>query len=79
MQPVLFEVFQQGAAGAMHNAFRRSGGARREQDEERMIERMTLPDKIAGAVAAYQIGEPIHRRSQPIRQNAIIECDDRCQ
>src|SRR6266571_1898128 len=57
MQAVLLEVFQQGPAGTMHNAFRRSRGARREQDEQRVVERVTLPDKIAGEIAAYQIAD----------------------
>ena len=42
MQPVLLQVLEQRAAGAMHDAFRRAGRAGGEQDVERMVEGQPL-------------------------------------
>ena len=39
LQPVFLHMLQQRAAGAVHDAFRHAGGARRKQNIERMIER----------------------------------------
>ena len=39
LQAMLFQMLQQRAAGAMHDAFRHAGGARRIENESRLVER----------------------------------------
>ena len=55
VQQMLLEVLQQRAARAVHDAFRRAGGARRVQDVDRMVERQARILDRAGRVRRKEV------------------------
>ena len=57
VQLVFLQVLQQRAAGAVHDAFRRAGGARGEQDVERMVERQLREVDRARGVRREEVGQ----------------------
>ena len=64
VQPVLLDVLEQRAAGAVHHRLRWAGGPRREHDPQRMVERQSGPGlrrRSAGA-AATSSAQPVDRR-----------------
>jgi hypothetical protein len=80
MQPVLLHMLEQGAAGAVLDAFRRARGAGGEHGEQGLVERMAQP---AGSVLvtngiAQQIGKPV-RGHRPLAggKRAVVQRDDR--
>jgi hypothetical protein len=54
VQAVLFQVFDQAAASAVHDALGSPGGPRGEQDEQRVVEAEIAPDPARGVAARGQ-------------------------
>jgi hypothetical protein len=77
VQPVFLEVLDQGAAGAVNDAFRLTGRSRREHDEQRMVEGETLPSiKLASPAGSNEIAQAMQLRCAG-RDRAVIQRDDR--
>ena len=75
MQPMLLDVFDQHATGAVDDAFGPPGGARRGQHEQRLIERKPLPMELADPVARQQLGKGAHRQVIRQPQRRVVERD----
>ena len=66
MELVLLEVLQQRAAGAMDDALRDAGGARRVQDVQRMVEREALAVRARAPAEARNSSHRTQRSIAPI-------------
>jgi hypothetical protein len=55
MQLVLLEMLQQGTAMAVHDALRNTGGARREHDEQRVIEGQRRKIDLGGSKGGDEV------------------------
>ena len=80
MQPVLLHMLQQGAAGAVLDAFRRARGAGGEHREQGMVERVAQPARpvLATNGIAEQIGKPVQgHRPLAGGKRAVVQRDDR--
>ena len=77
MESVFLHVLEQGSACAVHDAFRSTCGSRREQDEQRMVER-EHPIGVALVGVHLEIREPV-ARPRAVRERSAIQGDQRLQ
>ena len=76
LQAMLLEVLEQRAAGAVHDAFRHAGRARREQDVDRVIERQPLEGERLGRERLEERGEARGARQFPRHRLGLAEIVD---